>query len=115
MSRDLLDRRQLLTLPLSLFLPPVLVTAAQLAAPADALGTARGAPVAAVTPTVLRYAAGRWPQHTRGSYRPHVVRRQRSEKEGPDAVSQSSRAGIVPLVMKTVSEPETGKAAASLD
>jgi len=43
------------------------------------------------------------------------VRRQRPEKEGPDDVSQAYRAEIVPLAMKVASEPETGKAAASLD
>src|SRR5215813_6077237 len=58
---------------------------------------------------------GRWPPQPDGSYQTHVVRRQRPEKEGPDDVSQAYRAEIVPLAMKVASEPETGKAAASLD
>ena len=68
-----------------------------------------------VITTVLNYADGRWPPQPDGSYRTHVVRRQRPEKEGPDDVSQAYRAEIVPLAMKVASEPETGKAAASLD
>ena len=81
----------------------------------DVLTIPPGVHVDDVITTVLNYADGRWPQHADGSYDTHVVRRQRSEKEGPDDVSQNYRAELVPLVMKTVSEPETGKAAASLD
>lgn len=81
----------------------------------DVLAIPTGIHVDDVITTVLNYADGRWPQQPDGTYHTYVVRRQRPEKEGPDDVSQAYRAEIVPLVMKVASEPETGKAAASLD
>ncbi len=81
----------------------------------DVLTIPPGLHVDDVITTVLNYADGRWPPQPDGSYQTHVVRRQRPEKEGPDDVSQAYRAEIVPLAMKVASEPETGKAAASLD
>lgn len=68
-----------------------------------------------VISAVLNYADGIWPPEPDGSFRTHVVRRLRPEKEGPDEVQRYYRAEIVPFVLKVTPDRETGKPTALID
>jgi hypothetical protein len=67
-----------------------------------------------VMTATLNYADGRWPVQADGVRRTLVVRRRRAENEGPDDVSSSYRAEIVPLELKAVHDV-SGKQAALFD
>jgi hypothetical protein len=63
----------------------------------------------------LNYADGRWPPRGDGSYQTHVIRRKKAETEGPDDVQTSYRAELVPLVLRVLPDPESGKFTALFD
>jgi hypothetical protein len=63
----------------------------------------------------LNYREGRWTPGSDGRLQTHVVRRRRSDNEGPDDVAQAYRAELVPLELKIEPEPETRKPSALLD
>jgi hypothetical protein len=63
----------------------------------------------------LNFRDGRWTPHRDGRLQTYVVRRRRSDNEGPDDVAQSYRAELVPLELKIEPEPETHKQSALLD
>jgi hypothetical protein len=73
-----------------------------------------GAQVDDVMSATLNYADGRWTPQPDGSHRTLVVRRRRTDNEGPDDVASSYRAEIVPLELKVVKD-ESGKTAALFD
>ena len=63
----------------------------------------------------LNYADGLWPSAADGTRRTHIVRRQRIRDEGPDDVAAVYRAELVPLELRTVVDPATGRESALLD
>lgn len=67
-----------------------------------------------VITATLNYADQRWQADADGVHRTLVVRRRRSEAEGPDDVASSYRAEIVPFELKTVPDP-SGKSTALFD
>jgi hypothetical protein len=80
----------------------------------DAVVLPDGAHIDDVMSATLNYADGRWPAHADGVHRTLVVRRRRSDNEGPDDVASSYRAEIVPLELKTV-QVSSGKSTALFD
>lgn len=81
----------------------------------DVLPIPPGVHVDDVASAVLNYADGTWPAEADGGYRTHVVRRRRSEREGPDDVEKSYQAELVPLTFKPEPDPRTGRPAALFD
>jgi hypothetical protein len=67
-----------------------------------------------VITATLNYADQRWSAQADGVHRTLVVRRRRSDTEGPDDVASSYRAELVPLELKTVPSP-SGKSTALFD
>lgn len=67
-----------------------------------------------VMSATLNYADGRWPTQADGAHRTLVVRRRRSDNEGPDDIASSYRAEIVSLELKIVSDA-SGKTTALFD
>jgi hypothetical protein len=63
----------------------------------------------------LNYADELWPMAPDGMLRTHVVRRQREKDEGPDDVSATYRAGLVPLELRVAIDATTGRETALLD
>jgi len=63
----------------------------------------------------LNFRDGYWTPRADGRLQTNVVRRRRSENEGPDEVAQTYRAELVPLELKIEPQPETGKPSALLD
>jgi hypothetical protein len=63
----------------------------------------------------LNYRDGFWKPRSDGRLRTHVVRRRRSDNEGPDDVAASYRAELLPLELKIEPEPETQRPSALLD
>src|SRR5438046_1452742 len=111
MSRYPLDRRQFLTLPLKLFLAPLLVNTAPWRAHAgpETRRTAYDVDVGVLWDAMTFHLPGALEEAVdRAAGRYEIT-----------ALGEGSkiqhRAEIVPLAMKVASEPETGKAAASLD
>lgn len=80
----------------------------------DVLSVAHGVHVDDVITATLNYADGRWPPDPDGAHRTLVVRRRRSENEGPDDVAGSYRAELVTLDLK-IERDASGKAAALFD
>ena len=80
----------------------------------DVVAVPDGSHVDDVISATLNFADKRWPVQADGVHRTLVVRRRRSENEGPDDVSTSYRAEIVPLELKTVDDA-SGKPAALFD
>jgi hypothetical protein len=68
-----------------------------------------------VISATLNYAEGHWTPQGTDTYRTFVVRRRRSDDEGPDDVAGSYRAEVVPLELKVAPDPETGKPSALFD
>jgi hypothetical protein len=64
---------------------------------------------------LINFRDGTWTARPDGRLQTHVVRRRRSDNEGPDDVAQSYRAELVPLELKIEPEPETRKPSALLD
>jgi hypothetical protein len=64
---------------------------------------------------LLNYRDGFWKPQPDARLRTHVVRRRRSENEGPDDVAASYRAELLPLELKIEPDPETRRASALLD
>jgi hypothetical protein len=63
----------------------------------------------------LNYRDGYWKPQPDGRLRTHVVRRRRSDNEGPDDVTGSYRAELLPLELRIEADPETRKPSALLD
>jgi hypothetical protein len=63
----------------------------------------------------LNFRDGHWTPGADGQLHTLVIRRRRSENEGPDDVVQTYRAEIVPLDLKIEPEPETRRPSALLD
>jgi hypothetical protein len=72
----------------------------------DVVALPGGEHVDDVVSALLNYADRRWPPQPDGTFRTHVVRRQRGPREGPDDVAGVYRAELVPLVIRV--EPESG-------
>ncbi|HEU4368899.1 MAG TPA: hypothetical protein VFV05_11820 [Methylomirabilota bacterium] len=64
---------------------------------------------------LLNYRDGYWKPHPDGRLRTHVVRRRRSDNEGPDDVARSYRAELMPLELRIEPDPQTRTASALLD
>jgi hypothetical protein len=56
-----------------------------------------------------------WKPEPDGRLRTHVVRRRRSDNEGPDDVARSYRAELLPLELKIEPDPETRRSSALVD
>lgn len=80
----------------------------------DVVSLPDGTHVDDVITATLNYADGRWAAQGDGVHRTLVVRRRRSDNEGPDDVASSYRAEIVPLELKAVRDP-SGKPTALFD
>jgi len=63
----------------------------------------------------LNYREGRWTPDAQGRLRTHVVRRRRSENEGPDDVARGYRGEVVPLDLTVTADPESRAPAALVD
>lgn len=63
----------------------------------------------------LNFRDGRWTPRADGWLQTQVVRRRRSENEGPDDVAKTYRAELVPLELRIEPEPETGRSSALID
>jgi hypothetical protein len=63
----------------------------------------------------LNYRDGYWKPQPDGRLRTHVVRRRRSDNEGPDDVTGSYRAELLPLELRIEADSETRKPSALLD
>jgi hypothetical protein len=68
-----------------------------------------------VISAMLNYADHTWPPEADGTHMTHVVRRRRSENEGPDEVQRIYQAEIVPFFLKVGRDPTTGKPTAVFD
>jgi hypothetical protein len=53
---------------------------------------------------ILNHADGRWPAGPDGKFHTSVIRRRRSDSEGPDDVAASYRAELVPCVVSVTTE-----------
>ena len=74
-----------------------------------------GAVVDDALTATLNYRDGLWKPGTDGRLRTHIVRRKRSESEGPDDVASAYRAELLPLDLRVEPEPQTRKPSALLD
>ena len=63
----------------------------------------------------LNYADGRWALQEDGTYRTHVVRRQKPDDEGPDDALRAYRAELVPFSLKVAVDPASGETTALFD
>jgi hypothetical protein len=81
----------------------------------DAVSLPVGVTVDDAVSASLNFRDGRWAPRPDGRLQTHVVRRRRSDNEGPDDVAQSYRAELVSLELKIEPEPETRKPSALLD
>jgi hypothetical protein len=81
----------------------------------DLVALPDGSTVDDVVSALLNYAEGRWSPGVDGTLRTLVVRRRRSEHEGPDDVQRSYRAELTPLVLSMGSDPGTGQTMATFD
>lgn len=63
----------------------------------------------------LNYQAGYWRPESHGRLRTQVVRRRRSDDEGPDDVAQSYRAELAPLELRIEPDPQTLRSSALVD
>src|SRR5712664_2335027 len=63
----------------------------------------------------LNYRDGRWTPDAEGRLRTYVVRRRRSESEGPDEVARAYRGEVVPLDLTVTADPESRTPAALVD
>jgi hypothetical protein len=63
----------------------------------------------------LNYRHGYWKPQPDGRLKTHIVRRKRSDNEGPDDVAGSYKAELLPLELRVEPEPETRKPSALLD
>jgi hypothetical protein len=63
----------------------------------------------------LNYRDGLWKPGADGRLRTHLVRRRRSDNEGPDDVARAYKAELLPLELKLEPEPQTRKTSALLD
>lgn len=64
---------------------------------------------------LLNYRDGSWAAGADGRLRTHVVRRRRTDSEGPDDVAGAYRGELAPLELRIEPDPETGKPSALLD
>jgi hypothetical protein len=64
---------------------------------------------------LLNFRESTWRPQPDGRLRTLVVRRRRSDNEGPDDVAEAYRAELVPLELRVEPDPETRKQAALLD
>ena len=64
---------------------------------------------------ILNYADGAWKPDPGGVYQTHVVRRRRSDHEGPDDVDAQPRAELAPLELRIMADEATGKSTALFD
>jgi hypothetical protein len=80
----------------------------------DVIALPDGSHVDDVITATLNYADQRWSAQADGVHRTLVVRRRRSETEGPDDVASSYRAELVPLELKAAPNP-SGKSTALFD
>jgi hypothetical protein len=81
----------------------------------DVVALPADAPVDDVISALLNYADGRWAPGSDGALRTLVVRRRRSDHEGPDDVQRSYRAELTPLILRMGTDLVTGNATATFD
>jgi hypothetical protein len=80
----------------------------------DTLPLPAGTHVDDVVSAALNHSEGRWPPEPDGTLATRVVRRQRSQKEGPDDVERRYRAELVPFELR-VGPSADGRATALMD
>jgi hypothetical protein len=81
----------------------------------DVVSLPGGASIDDAISASLNFRDGRWSAGPDGLLHTLVVRRRRSENEGPDDVAQTYRAELVPLDLKIEPDPETRRPSALLD
>lgn len=81
----------------------------------DVLTMPAGVAVDDAVSALLNFRDGTWRPQPDGRLQTLVVRRRRSDNEGPDDVAQAYRAELVPLELRIEPDPETGRQAALLD
>ena len=81
----------------------------------DVVPLRAGQPVDDAVSASFNFRDGRWTPWADGRLRTHVVRRRRSENEGPEDVARTYRAELVPLELRIEPEPETRRPSALID
>lgn len=81
----------------------------------DVVALPVGASIDDAVSASLNFRDGHWVPGADGQLHTLVVRRRRSENEGPDDVAQTYRAEIVPLDLKLEPDPQTRRSSALLD
>jgi hypothetical protein len=81
----------------------------------DVVALPDGASIDDAISASLNFRDGNWAPNEAGRLHTRVVRRRRSENEGPDDVAKTYRAELVPLELKLEPEPETRRPSALLD
>jgi hypothetical protein len=81
----------------------------------DTLALPAGVQVDDAVTALLNYRDGRWTPQADGGLRTQVVRRRRTPGEGPDDVAREYRAELVPLDLKVVADPDSGRPTALFD
>lgn len=81
----------------------------------DALPVPAGLVVDDAISALLNFREGMWTPRPDGRLQTLVVRRRRSDDEGPDDVAQAYRAELVPLELRIEADPATRQEAALLD
>ncbi|HET7341275.1 MAG TPA: hypothetical protein VFL90_07410, partial [Methylomirabilota bacterium] len=81
----------------------------------DVVGIPDGLHVDDALSAALNYRDGRWTPDAGGRLRTYIVRRRRTENEGPDDVARAYRGEIVPLDLTVTADPESRAPAALID
>jgi hypothetical protein len=81
----------------------------------DVLAIPEGLRVDDALSAVLNFADGQWPPQADGAYRTHVVRRYRTDDEGPDDVAKTYRGELAPFELHVSPDPASGKSTALFD
>lgn len=81
----------------------------------DVVSVPEGTRVDDAVSAALNYADGHWVPEADGTLQTHVVRRRRSPTEGVDDAAPRYRAELVPLRLRVVPDPATGRATAFFD
>lgn len=81
----------------------------------DVVAVPGGVHVDDTVSAMLNYADGSWAPRADGTLETHVVRRKKPDDEGPDDVRGVYRAELVPLMLRLMSDPVSGKPMALFD
>lgn len=81
----------------------------------DVVALPESGPVDDVISATLNFADGYWTPRPDGSFETSVVRRRRSDNEGPDDVDKLYQAELAPLILRVARDATTAKSTALFD